>query len=183
MSGKEKFAFAREKVQSFSALNFSYMYSCDCSSSPLARDGVLNVLQILEHLLVRARHALLDAIGREHAEPRVAAEERVPVGVCARPHDVELQIAQGATAGREAAALLSGKVAPIEGLLGLFSRGNAPVEIVCVRLALRHFAENARIVPGDAKDVTFVDINNGSKERVYALERKVDVASKEGESA
>ena len=49
MSGKEKFAFAREKVQSFSALNFSYMYSCDCSSSPLARDGVLNVLQILEH--------------------------------------------------------------------------------------------------------------------------------------
>jgi hypothetical protein len=50
-------------------------------------------------------------------------------------------------------------------------------------LALRHFAENARIVPGDAKDVTFVDINNGSKERVYALERKVDVASKEGESA
>ena len=153
------------------------------SSSPLARDCVLNVLQILEHLLVRARHALLDAIGREHAEPRVAAEERVPIGVCARPHDVELQIAQGATAGREAAALLSGKVAPIEGLLGLFSRGNAPVEVECVRLALRHFAENARIVPGDAKDVTFVDINNGSKERVYALERKVDVASKEGESA
>ena len=60
-------------------------HGCNCFSSPLARDCVLHVLQILEHLIVRARHALLDAIGREHAEPRVAAEERVPVGVCARP--------------------------------------------------------------------------------------------------
>jgi hypothetical protein len=154
-------------------------YGCNLLSH-LATDSILHIilqiLQVLEHLVICARHALLDAIWRKHAEPRVAAKQRVPVCVRPSPHDVQFKIAQGATASNEAKALLSGQVASVEGLLSLFGRGNTPVEVVGIRLAFRHLTENARIVPGYTVNFTFVNVNDSRKERIDAFKRIVNIS-------